>query len=604
MYLSDVITTVESGGLDYSPANRRKILGSLRRTAAVYGHPAQHIPVDLDRFMKRWGKGRVTFYPIEHFDSPQQFADWRSNVRGAFAQFSGAKAAASARRASQDGWTDLLAAFDAVSGSTLHGDLFNSNQRIVLERLADCARHEGIASDALTVDDAVRFRALHCITTNQKSALGRGVVLFDKLRALPGIAHLLPAAPVGRLPKMRLANGERLAAMPATFRAEWSAWRDGYQAGTPSALSGSTRPRSGGYMGQFDASLAWLVEMVDELGLDDPANLAYLRALARPDWIKAAAQSVGGAYDEDGEPVDEDAPPRLSLRSLQTYLQRLGTIFEALGCDVAKATLVRLLDDPKLKGLDGMTPANIAFCRAIVKSPAKQVILFGMPWALQARAQALLDEWDTLSTARRHAAVRAGACALAMLLLTRCAPIRIANLAAITFRGGKGWLSAPKGGGLALLLIPGSQTKNGREIRAHLQDAGKQKSWSLVSWYLTEIRPRMIELGRLPAEVADGPALLPGLTAGRIAIPTLRDWIKMETAACGLPMRPHQARHALASILLNRDWDAIRKIAALLGDEVSTVERVYAWMDSEKLMADAQGMIPTAASLLKGARRG
>lgn len=70
MYLSDVIATVESGGLDYSPANRRKVLGSLRRTAAVYGHPAQHIPVDLDRFLKRWGKGKVTSYPIEHFDTP------------------------------------------------------------------------------------------------------------------------------------------------------------------------------------------------------------------------------------------------------------------------------------------------------------------------------------------------------------------------------------------------------------------------------------------------------------------------------------------------------------------------------------------------------
>ena len=41
----------------------------------------------------------------------------------------------------------------------------------------------------------------------------------------------------------------------------------------------------------------------------------------------------------------------------------------------------------------------------------------------------------------------------------------------------------------------------------------------------------MIELGRLPAEVADGPALFPGLTAGRIAIPTLRDWINTHVAA-------------------------------------------------------------------------
>ncbi|MER2508771.1 MAG: hypothetical protein ABTQ27_08420 [Amaricoccus sp.] len=603
MYLSDVITNVEAGGLAYRDASRRKILGSHRRTAAIYGDPANKIPADPDLFTRRWGKGKVTSYPIAHFDSAQQFADWRSNVRGAFAQASGAKAAAAVRRGAHDTWTDVLTAFDSVAGSTLHGDLFNKAQRTVLERLADCARREGIASDALTIDDAVRFRALHCITTNQKSALGRGVVPFDKLRALPGVAHLLPAAPLGRLPRMRLASGERLAAMPATFRAEWSAWRDGYQAGTPSALSGSTKPRSDGYIGQFDASIAWVIEVIAELGLDDPANLADLRALARPDWIKAAAQSVARAYDADGELVDDGAPARLSLRSLQTYLQRLGTIFEALGCNVAKATIARLLEDPKLKGLDGMTAENIAFCRSLVRSPSLQTVLFDLPWTLQATAQALLERWETLSLGERHAAIRMGACAVAMLLLTRCAPIRVKNLAGITYKGPKRWLSAPTKGGLALLLIPASETKNGKEIRAHLQNAGRKTSWSLVSWYLEHVRPRMAEVGSASRAAIDGPALFPG-TAGTITRSTLRDWIKVETAACGLPMRPHQARHAIASILLNRNWNDIRKIAALLGDTVSTVERNYAWMDAEKLMADAQAMIPTAASLLKGTRRG
>lgn len=214
MYLSDVIASVESGDLDYSDANRRKILGSLRRTAAIYGAPARGIPADPDRFTKRWGKGKVTSFPIAHFASPRQFANWRSNVRDALAQASGAKAAASARRATQDTWTEVLAAFDGMAGGVVKGDLFNKNQRRVLERLADCARREGIASNAVTLDDVVRFRKLYCLTTKQKTTLGRSVILLDKLRALPAIAHLLPPVALGRLPKMRLANGERLAAMP------------------------------------------------------------------------------------------------------------------------------------------------------------------------------------------------------------------------------------------------------------------------------------------------------------------------------------------------------------------------------------------------------
>lgn len=78
----------------------------------------------------------------------------------------------------------------------------------------------------------------------------------------------------------------------------------------------------------------------------------------------------------------------------------------------------------------------------------------------------------------------------------------------------------------------------------------------------------------------------------------------METAACELPMRPHQARHALASILLNRDPSKLPQVAALLGDRISTVEKAYAWMDEEQLVANAQAMIPTAAAVLRGARRG
>ena len=162
---------------------------------------------------------------------------------------------------------------------------------------------------------------------------------------------------------------------------------------------------------------------------------------------------------------------------------------------------------------------------------------------------------------------------------------------------------APVKGGLALLLIPASATKNGKEIRAHLQNAGKRNSWSLVSWYLEHIRPRMAEVGSASPEAIEGPALFAG-NGGAIGTATLRDWIKLETAARGLPMRPHQARHAIASILLDRNPEKIVQIAALLGDTVSTIERNYAWMDRERLMADAQGMIPTAASVLKEARRG
>ena len=79
--------------------------------------------------------------------------------------------------------------------------------------------------------------------------------------------------------------------------------------------------------------------------------------------------------------------------------------------------------------------------------------------------------------------------AAAMLILIRCAPIRIGNLAAIGYKGRKRWLSAPPKGGLALLHIPARYVKSRKEIRAGLQNDGKKNSWSLISWYLDYIGP-------------------------------------------------------------------------------------------------------------------
>lgn len=102
MYFSDVIASIEAGRLGYSPANRRKILGFLRRAAEIYDAPATAISADPELFTRRWGRGRITTYPIAHFKSTSQFSDWRTNVRGAFAQAAGTKAAGKARRAALD----------------------------------------------------------------------------------------------------------------------------------------------------------------------------------------------------------------------------------------------------------------------------------------------------------------------------------------------------------------------------------------------------------------------------------------------------------------------------------------------------------------------
>src|SRR5690606_13039232 len=147
---------------------------------------------------------------------------------------------------------------------------------------------------------------------------------------------------------------------------------------------------------------------------------------------------------------------------------------------------------------------------AIATSVSRQVAFFELPWTLQAKADKMLAHWDQLTASQRLEAVRAGACAVAMLILTRAAPIRIGNIAAISHTGAKRWLSEPAAGQPALLLIPGRFVKNGKEGRALLQHAGRRNSWSLISWYLKEVRPRMIDGSVEYLGAIDGPALFPG----------------------------------------------------------------------------------------------
>lgn len=162
---------------------------------------------------------------------------------------------------------------------------------------------------------------------------------------VPAAAHLLPPEPVSPLPRQRKVGEERRAGLPTAFLDEYTAWRSAYERGTPSPLSDSVEGRSGNYMAQFDAALFWLTDAIGDLNLADPCTLTHLRAIAHPDWIRAAARAVLAGYDEDGEPVNPDVSPPLSLRTLKTYLGRLRLLFADLGCAIAAQEVTKMREE-------------------------------------------------------------------------------------------------------------------------------------------------------------------------------------------------------------------------------------------------------------------
>jgi site-specific recombinase XerD len=75
---------------------------------------------------------------------------------------------------------------------------------------------------------------------------------------------------------------------------------------------------------------------------------------------------------------------------------------------------------------------------------------------------------------------------------------------------------------------------------------------------------------------------------GNMCKKRLRDLIKIEMSAIGLPMRPHLFRHAVASLILDHEPTALMRVAALLGDEPATVMRHYAFIERVRLVIEAQ----------------
>jgi integrase len=180
-----------------------------------------------------------------------------------------------------------------------------------------------------------------------------------------------------------------------------------------------------------------------------------------------------------------------------------------------------------------------------------------------------------------------------MVELLLSVPLRLANVASLTFGRHISWPAGAKG--KAWLMIPGTETKNGQPFEAELGG----------------------ELVRMLKTYRD--KIVPGLTGsrhdaifidvrGRQKLPTtIADLFTATTQQhLGFPVTPHQMRHIAAKFMLDAEPGAFELLRQLLGHASSkTAVSFYAGRDTSRAVRHHNKLIEEARkSRRPGGRNG
>jgi len=254
---------------------------------------------------------------------------------------------------------------------------------------------------------------------------------------------------------------------------------------------------------------------------------------------------------------------------------------------------------------DAMSPPRLAWIKAFDKSPAQQRAVHVMPEVLQREANAILAKWDDLKKTKRHKermrALSLGIAAVQSAILFRGSAVRATNLRCLIFRGDDIQLNMEAESGDIELSIPAALVKN----RVHIEAEFDTDARPIIEWYLTHIRPRLIEDHPYGCKLVDSDFLFPSMSADRpLEETTFASHYAVGVEAAGLSMTLHQARQITGYLILSVDPSAIALVAAVLNNSIKVAEAHYAWMDGVKAGREARKLLRQARAQSRQHRLG
>lgn len=526
-------------------------------------------------------------FPLHGFDpnvhkSDAAYKAWRRKVIAILKAYAADKAprpvpsAKPLAEAQLSGWDDLLAEIDHVTDGVDQDALYKRQRAIPIRTLARLARALKLGPKDLTVDT---LQALaKPLVSSERDSLMRALRNLNLMRAVPEIAALLPEAayPLNILPR-RGAIKE----LPQHIAQEIEVWLDVSCGGkwdpvAQVAMNGTSthdRDKKRIAMRRFCATAFQEVPELVNVGtiaelLTEETMTLVLRA-----WMQ-----------------EENKP--LSARSITTYFVNIKTVaahneLDGSVFDHLEETAT-VLKAGKTAG-KSMSPKTKKFCASLLDNPALQTKLLTLHVRARRVAAMIFDraekEKRDLSATEIGRIRQLGAVAAFSAIETCAAPYRIERMTLFRISGPKADVLLPSQSILtARFLLPEVQNKIKRVVAVSMKQ-DKRNGLDTLLWYIKRVRPLFSEAGEseylFPAVQSRGPMRKTMLTG----------WFKKLSRQLGIPMTPHNFRHAMASMLIKKHPGQYEAVAVLLGDTEKTVRTYYAWVNERVQIETAQSLV-------------
>lgn len=569
--ISDVIQTIQAESF-YTPAFQKKALGSLRRMGRMpqYGVALEQIPADLMQFDAKWGRGPVRMLPLG-FKTKTEFSTWRSQTRAAINRVINGADEDPQPIAQADEWTLLEASLAQIG--------ISSKKLISVRVLADAAR-----KDALSPSSASRSWLQGLI--NQPEARGRyrslqaAAKLISEHRKETSIA--LSDAFDGKLISKARTVCTR-SALPPLLETEFSVWCEQRNAGERvghrlkrrgTCSKSRTNKTRDGVSYVYTAMLtAGLVCTPESCSLSDLVDSALLEEVIETELVGDFPWSA------------------LQPTTLFEYLSHWKLFVSGAGYD--SEPLRELISDfEAFENVKAMSSSRREWCEDFLGNREKQSAFLNLPNTIFRDARKAMAAFDTGSSHHKAAAIALGIAACAAAVWTSL-PLRISTLLRLSYGGADAdvQLHGPQKG--LILTTPPEIVKNKyshRYITLSRKPGGDPQE--IVSWFVATVRPKLLQSYITPS------LRRPDLLFGGVSYSRLSSIWRETTLDNGVPMTPHQVRHALATLMANQPGADFAIIAALLGDTEATVRKNYVFVDQARKHEEGQAILASLQSNL------
>ena len=333
-------------------------------------------------------------------------------------------------------------------------------------------------------------------------------------------------------------------------------------------------------MANWRSAVTWLV-LASEKHAQKRDGLKTLAALFTSDILETActdqiARSAGSAYLKDPKKTQ-------TLKGRLTALETLAKHGLKRPDLVAIVELQKRFHDEYLRNVGRtMTDDVRSLCDALTHKPASAANFINAPKNIAARALAQIQQAkDDKNILKEISGLRLYMTAV-LFAAQVSRPLRSSNLIRLRHRStqaNSGHLTWIRKRAHAELRFARGEIKNDREVSMHVHGDEANILWV----WLNDLRPRYLALRDLP----DSPYVLPGsatprllkaglsLPKGCICPSTLSEIWRDGAEIIGLDLKPHQARHAVATLILAVEPGNFAKAASVLGDTEDTVRRHY-----------------------------